>query len=124
MLFKPFSQLPAFTAGDETEIREVLHPHNDGVAFGYSLAHATLEPGQASLPHTLHGRSETYIIQSGAGKAMIAGEEVELGPGDTVYIPAGAEQHIRNVGDGPLTFWCIVCPPWSAETEEVLPKGQ
>jgi mannose-6-phosphate isomerase-like protein (cupin superfamily) len=36
-----------------------------------------------------------------------------------VYIPPGAEQHIRNTGAGDLKFLCIVDPAWRAEDEEV-----
>ena len=118
-LFKTFSELRSFKAGDETEIREALHPMNDGQDFGYSLAHATLQPGQASKPHILHGRSETYIIERGSGRAYIGDQEREVGVGDVVFIPGGERQHIENTGGEPLRFWCVVCPPWSADSEEV-----
>jgi len=118
-IFKKLNRIPSFTAGDDTEIKEVLHPKNDGANFGYSLAHASLQPGQSSKSHRLYGRSETYILQSGMGKAYIDGTAYDMEAGDTLFIPAGAEQYIENTGDDPLQFWCIVCPPWSAESEEV-----
>jgi len=118
-IFKKLSTINSFTAGDDTEIKEVLHPKNDGVNFGFSLAHASLQAGQSSKPHRLHGRSETYILQSGRGSAYIDGTVYEMEAGDTLFIPAGAEQYIKNTGEAPLQFWCIVYPPWSAESEEV-----
>ena len=39
--------------------------------------------------------------------------------GDTVFIPAGANQWIENVGEVDLVFLAMVSPPWSEETEEV-----
>lgn len=87
--------------------------------MGFSLAHATLQPGQSSKPHRLQGRSETYILQQGRGRAFISGVAYEMEAGDTLFIPADAEQYIENTGELPLQFWCIVCPPWSEETEEV-----
>jgi mannose-6-phosphate isomerase-like protein (cupin superfamily) len=35
------------------------------------------------------------------------------------YLPAGAMQWIRNVGDVPLAFYVIVSPPWD-EGQEVV----
>lgn len=119
MTKKNYQDTPAFTAGDETLIREVLHPKNEGFELGYSLAHATLEPGQASLPHVLLQSSEVYVIQDGRGRAVVGGRAVEVEAGDVVFIPAGAEQFMINTGGGPLLFWCIVSPPWSSMDEQV-----
>jgi mannose-6-phosphate isomerase-like protein (cupin superfamily) len=118
-LFKKLGKILPFTAGDDTQIREVLHPKNDGQDIGYSLAHASLAAGEASKPHRLQGRSETYILQQGSGRAWVEGQSYDMEAGDTLFIPAGAEQYIENTGSEPLTFWCVVCPPWSEETEEV-----
>lgn len=119
MIKKNYQTTPAFTAGDETLIREVLHPKNEGFELGYSLAHATLEPGRASLPHVLQQSSEVYVIQEGRGRAVVGGRAVDVEAGDVVFIPAGTEQFIINTGDGPLLFWCIVSPPWSSADEQV-----
>ena len=117
---KELHKITAFKAGDDTIIKEVLHPKNDGINYGYSLAYATLEPGTASLSHRLMKSSETYVIHTGQGRAFINGETYEMGEGDTLFIPAGAEQWIENTGEGKLGFWCIVLPPWSEEQERVL----
>ncbi|MCB0559366.1 MAG: cupin domain-containing protein [Phaeodactylibacter sp.] len=117
---KSIHNVPAFTAGDETLIREVLHPKNDGLSLGYSLAFATLEPGQASLPHILRDSSEVYVVQKGRGRAFIGEETAEAGPGDVIFIPAGARQYIKNTGEQTLEFWCIVSPPWSEEDEGLV----
>ena len=117
---KNFQDIPAFTAGDETFIREVLHPKNDGLSLGYSLAFATLEPGQASLPHVLRDSSEVYVVQKGRGRAFIGEKTADVGPGDVIFIPSGARQYIENTGEETLEFWCIVSPPWSGEGEELV----
>ena len=123
MLKKTIKDVPAFTAGDDTHLREVLHPKNDPVPLNYSLAHATLQPGQASLPHRLLHRSETYIILKGAAVATVDEQEISLAAGEVLYIPAGARQSVRNVGAEVLEFLCIVDPPWAADEEEVLPEN-
>lgn len=119
MLSKSLNQIKAFLAGDETQIKEVLHPKNDGVDLPYSLAHASLGVGKASLPHLLKG-SEVYFVLEGTGRVFIDEEERLLQKGDLVFIPAGAHQHIRNEGTDDLQFLCIVAPAWSAEEEEVF----
>ncbi len=120
MLKKTTQRITPFTAGDETLIREVLHPKNDGIALAYSLAFASLEPGQSSKPHVLQRSSEAYIIQKGRGRIFINGETEEVNPGDMAFIPAGARQHIENTGEELLEFWCIVSPPWQEKEEEVF----
>lgn len=119
MIKKTLDNVPSFTAGDNTQIREVLHPKNDGLELGYSLAYATLEPGQSSVPHVLRNSSEVYVIRKGRGRAYIGGETADVRPGDVAFIPAGARQYIENTGDERLEFWCIVSPPWSGEDEFV-----
>ena len=106
-----------FTAGDDTLIREVLHPVNEGVPMSYSLAHAELEPGKASLPHRLLDRSEVYIILDGEGTAYVDGQAAVLRAGDVLFIPAGAEQYLDNTGTATIRFLCIVDPAWSKDTE-------
>jgi mannose-6-phosphate isomerase-like protein (cupin superfamily) len=118
MLIVELGKCPEFIAGDKTVLREVLHPGKMPVEVRYSLAHATVRPGERSLPHRLR-TSEVYYILEGSGLMVIDGEEREVGPGSTVYIPPGAEQHIRNTGAGDLKFLCIVDPAWRAEDEEV-----
>jgi mannose-6-phosphate isomerase-like protein (cupin superfamily) len=120
LLVKKLEECPAFQAGDETRLRELLHPRNDAAAdIHYSLAHAALLPGESSLPHTL-ASSEVYFILSGTGSIYVGEEEAEVGPGDTIYVPHGAVQYLRNTGSGPLTFLCIVEPAWREEDEAVL----
>lgn len=119
MLSKSLNQLNAFLAGDETLIKELLHPKNDQLELPYSLAHASLPPGKDSLPHLLTG-SEVYYILQGEGTVWIDGESQKMTVGDFVYIPPGAHQHICNDGKGSLDFLCIVAPAWSETGEELV----
>ena len=119
MIKKSIATIPPFTAGDDTLIREVLHPKNEGVPMSYSLAHAELEAGKASLPHRLMERSEVYIILEGEGTAYVDGQATHLHTGDVLFIPAGAEQYLDNTGTQTIRFLCIVDPAWSEETEIV-----
>lgn len=120
MLKKSLHQIAAFTAGDATQIREWLHPKNDGVELPYSVAFAELEPGAASLPHILKNQTEVYLVLEGNGTAYVGGQAQPLQPNDLLLIPADVEQYVENEGDIILKFICIVSPPWSKEDETVF----
>jgi mannose-6-phosphate isomerase-like protein (cupin superfamily) len=46
---------------------------------------------------------------------VIDGETREVGPGDAIAIPAGAEHEITNVGDKILKFLCCCAPGYEHE---------
>jgi len=108
-----------FTAGDGTQLREILHPDKGVFSVGYSLAYAKLAPGLTSLLHRLR-TSEVYYILAGRGRMELDGKLTEVGPGDTVYIAPSLTQRITSLGPENLEFLCIVDPAWRAEDEEVL----
>lgn len=119
MLTKSLADCNEILAGDKTILREMLHPARDAATIGYSLAHAKLAGGTASLPHRLK-TSEVYYFLSGQGRMHVDGKSATVGPEQTVYVPPGAVQHLENTGDADLVFLCIVDPAWKLEDEEVL----
>ena len=121
MLVRNLQNCPEFIAGDDSRLRELLHPDKQPLALRYSLAHATVPVGTTCLPHSLT-TSEVYYILSGAGEMHIDDEVRPVGPGDAIYIPPNARQFIRNVGDGELVFICIVDPAWRVEDETVYDR--
>lgn len=126
MLIVDVIDCPEFVAGDETLLREVLHPSVHGAPIRYSIAQARLKPGGRSLPHRLGG-SEVYYILEGHGKIYIDDESSEFRAGNVVYVPPGATQFVENGGSSDLVFLCIVDPAWSADDEavdKVLPGRQ
>jgi len=120
MFIRPLKDCRAFTAGDGCRLRELLHPAKAPLAFRYSLAHATVAPGRSTRLHRLHKASEVYYILHGEGEMRLGEETARVVAGQAVYIPPGTTQCIRNTGDRPLVFLCIVEPAWRAEDEEVL----
>lgn len=108
-----------FIAGDNTILRELLHPEKADLQLRYSLAHAVVKPGKTSYLHKLKS-SEVYYILEGEG-VMQTGEDYEkVHSGQTVYIPPNTKQSIHNSGETDLVFLCIVDPAWRKEDEEVL----
>ena len=87
MLVVDVNACPRFVAGDETLLREVLHPHHHPAPVPYSLAHAALPPGKRSLAHRLRG-SEVYYFLQGQGEMHIDGESQKVRAGHVVYPPS------------------------------------
>ena len=108
-----------FVAGDKTRLREILHPDKSPLSLGYSLAHASLDPGQTSVLHRL-STSEVYYILKGRGQIELDGKSREVTVGDTVYIAPYSTQRITCLGPEILEFLCIVDPAWRPEDEEIL----
>jgi mannose-6-phosphate isomerase-like protein (cupin superfamily) len=119
MLARYIDECKAFTAGDSTTIREILHPHKESLAIRYSLAYASVKKGRSSKPHRMK-TSEVYYILNGKGIMHIDDDSKEVASNHTVYIPPNSLQHIQNTGDSELTFLCIVDPAWRKEDEEVI----
>jgi mannose-6-phosphate isomerase-like protein (cupin superfamily) len=118
MLIQKLNECPEFIAGDATFLRELLHPDKQEINLRYSLAHATVPPGQTSIVHSLT-TSEVYYILSGGGEMHIDDEVRPVEPGDAIYIPPNARQFIHNGGTEPLVFICIVDPAWQAADETI-----
>jgi len=119
MFIKDLSACELFLAGDETHLRELLHPDKTDLKINYSLAHAVVKPGQTSLRHRLR-TSEVYYILEGEGCMHIDDETAPVGPGQAIYIPPHALQYMHNSGSVDLSFLCIVDPAWRQEDEEIL----
>lgn len=118
MYIKHLHECAPFIAGDNTLLRELLHPDKADLALRYSLAHATVKSGETTWLHSLK-TSEVYYILEGEGIMFIGSESAPVGPGDTIYITPDRKQCIRNTGTGDLIFLCIVDPAWRAEDENV-----
>jgi mannose-6-phosphate isomerase-like protein (cupin superfamily) len=121
MLIKNLSKCEEFTAGDDTILRELLHPDKEDLQLRYSLAHATLKSGKKSYRHKLK-TSEVYYILEGIGLMHIGDESKEVKPGSAVYIPPNLVQFIENTGKIDLKFICIVDPAWRKQDEEVFDR--
>jgi mannose-6-phosphate isomerase-like protein (cupin superfamily) len=106
-------------AGDESILREILHPDKADLQIHYSLAHAKVPPSRATKPHRLK-TSEVYYIIAGYGLMHIDKESFQVGSDCAVYIPPNSTQYIENTSDSDLIFLCIVDPAWREEDEEVF----
>lgn len=119
MLIKDLEKGGEVIAGDNTILRELLHPVKENLKLRYSLAHGTVKPGEASQRHKLVN-SEVYYILDGEGIMFIDNESERVYPNQAIYVPPHAVQYIKNAGHRDLRFLCIIDPAWRPEDEEVI----
>jgi mannose-6-phosphate isomerase-like protein (cupin superfamily) len=119
MLIRDLKTSEKFISGDKAILCELLHPGKSPLAIRFSLAHAVVKPGKATLPHRLK-TSEVYYVLSGSGMLHINMETAKVRSGHAAYIPPGSVQFIENTGRFDLVFLCIVDPAWRSEDEDML----
>ena len=108
-----------FVAGDNTFLREILHPAKKRCKNKYSLAWFRVPASKKTFKHSLTS-SETYYIISGKGLMSINDKKFEVIANDTIYIPPNAVQCIENLSDSEeIVALCIVDPAWKKEDETV-----
>jgi mannose-6-phosphate isomerase-like protein (cupin superfamily) len=119
MYIKRLADCREITAGDQTRLRELLHPDRDPAEIRYSLAVAWLASGARSRAHKLK-TSEVYYLVRGTGVMHIGDDAAKVTAGDLVYMPPGSVQWLENSGKEGIEFLCIVDPAWRPEDEETL----
>lgn len=86
--------------------------------LGYNFVHRKIEPLFVTIPldankqlepNSHEGQEFDYII-SGTMKLVVAGREVILRPGDSIYYNSRAPHAMTCAGDEPVNFLAIVIP--------------
>ena len=67
----------------------------------------TLKPGEVSGEPRLHLQEEIIIIKEGTIEAMFDGNTRTAGPGSIVFFASNATTRLRNIGDGPATYYVV-----------------
>jgi mannose-6-phosphate isomerase-like protein (cupin superfamily) len=114
-------RVPAFITKDGSEIRELL-AHRNSCIRNQTLAEARLPVGASTTPHYHTATEEIYYILEGRGLMRVKQEMREVGPGDAIAIPPGAEHQIAALGPDPMKFLCCCAPGYEHE-DTVLSPG-
>lgn len=69
-----------------------------------------LEPGQTQPPHDHADQDKFYFVIEGVGRFQVGEAQVEAGPGEVIWAPAGAIHGVTNEGDGRLTLLVGIAP--------------
>jgi mannose-6-phosphate isomerase-like protein (cupin superfamily) len=101
----------------------VIDPRNVG---SREFAFGTQEVDVGSqIPVHVHDREEEILFfYGGRGKMIIEGEEVEVGPGSTAFLPIGVWHGVVNTGGEPLKLtWCFSPPGYEEEFRKMTRTG-
>ena len=119
-LIKESADLPTFLASDGCNLSEVIHPDNDRTASGFSIARASIAPGQSTKPHYLDF-VEVYYLLSGQGLMHLDDAVFEIGAETCVYIEPGTRQWLENPSqDQKISFLCICHPAYDPSGDHTL----
>jgi len=87
-----------------------------------SFGEVAVLPGRGHDRHNHPDSEEILYFLSGEGMQMVGDEEpFPVGPGDTIYIPAGVFHSTVNTGWGPLRVIAIYNPAGPEKDLEGLP---
>lgn len=111
---------------DQSRVTEIFHP-NFVENVNFSLAEATVRPGECTLKHTHTDSTEIYYGLEGAGfMSVFNGEKEEktvFTAGSSVLIRPNTPHCVRAVNDAggtPLRFLCYCTPPYTHEQTKLL----
>ena len=103
--------------GERCYIRELINAES---IPDFSLADSRVEPGVVTELHSLSVREWYYITQGSGLMEVDGGPQIEVGPGDTVEIPAGVSQRITNTGKDDLLLQCVCLPRFTPDCYKSL----
>ncbi len=93
-------------------------PGPNGVRFASVLTHGSLlveiYAPRGNDIQTQHSRDELYLVIRGVGNFFIDGRRSHFGPGDVLFVPAGAEHRFENFSDD-LVVWVVFYGPEGGE---------
>jgi mannose-6-phosphate isomerase-like protein (cupin superfamily) len=73
-------------------------------------------PPDGEIGEETHDENDQILsFVSGVGKAVVAGEDRAVGPGDVVVVPAGVQHNFLNDGPNPLVLYTVYGPPDHAD---------
>ena len=88
------------------------------IPYRVAFKHGTLEagvytPGERD-PQQPHTRDEAYIVMAGSGTFVQEEERVPFGPGDFIFVPAGAVHRFEEY-TADLAVWVLFYGPEGGE---------
>lgn len=124
MFLRKSNNLKPFVTKDKSLIREYFHPLHETSKklprnVPFSIALATVKPGQKTLRHIHETSMEFYYITQGTGIIQLNTDEELIEENTLVYIPAKTIHTVVNTGKEDLLILCICNPPYSHEDTKV-----
>ena len=92
---------------ENTDFRRVLYTGKHS-----QIVLMSLKPKEEIGLETHQDNDQFFRFDAGVGKVLIDSNEYEVGDGDAVIVPAGAEHNVINTSESEdLKLYTIYCPP-------------
>ena len=92
---------------ENTNFRKVLYTGEK-----MQLVLMTLQPGEEIGAEVHDGHDQFFRFEEGVGKVIVNESEYEVGDGDSVIVPSGANHNVINTSDSELLkLYTIYTPP-------------
>lgn len=88
-------------------------------AQGYKVKRITVTPGQTLSLQLHHQRSERWVVAVGKAEVTVGDAVVQLGMGETVYIPVGVKHRLANLDTATLELIELQMGPYLGEDDIV-----
>ena len=115
---QPYS--PANHTG--TVNRRLIGPETVG-AKQLEVLLGVVEKGKGAQPHSHPGIEQVCYMLEGRARAEVAGQVMELGPGDCCFFPADAPHVFTVISDEPVKVLVIYAPPYGESPEKAVRHG-
>jgi mannose-6-phosphate isomerase-like protein (cupin superfamily) len=124
MLLRKSNDIKPFVTKDKSLIQEFFHPLHETSKqlprnIPFSIALATVKPGQKTLRHIHETSREFYYIIRGVGAIKLNSEKKSIEESTLIYIPTGTKHTVTNTGKEDILILCICNPPYSHEDTKI-----
>lgn len=106
------------TAFGDLKVRKTDSADFRGVVKGatrtgekFEVHETSLHPGASPHAPHRHQHSEFWLIREGNVEITINGKAHRIGPGSVGFAASNDEHGIKNVGDGPATYFVVAIGP-------------
>ena len=118
MFIRKSCDLKPFVTKDKSLIHEFFNPLHEASEqllrdIPFSIALATVKPGQKTLKHIHKTSTEFYYITSGTGIIQLDSKKQSIAESMLIYIPAKTKHTVTNTGKEDLLILCICSPPYT-----------
>ncbi len=100
--------------------RRLIGPETVG-AKQLEVVLGIVEKGKGAQPHSHPGIEQVCYLLAGRARAEVAGQTLELGPGDCCFFPADTPHVFTVISDDPARVLVIYAPPYGESPLKATP---
>ena len=102
--------------------RRLIGPETVG-AQQLEVVLGIVEKGKGAQPHSHPGIEQVCYMLEGRARAEVAGQAMELGPGDCCFFPADAPHVFTVTSEEPAKVLVIYAPPYGESPSKATRHG-